>query len=603
MAAPALAGGYVLTGSAAAAGAGRLQQAPLQDWLAQDPILAAGEFGVAIQEDGASLVKIGDGRVWSETPPLADPFAFTDVKALRRARWLRTGDLARCAGRFAPGDGGAAHWHITSDGPGDRFCTLALENGLFARLAHASQYDMRQAGIFTDTPGPETAQALLSLTEHAIAGGGGIIEIPRPITCNNITFPQIPQRASITFRMQPGVWMRPGNPKPGVFLWDFDPGEWNTYPNFINIRIAGDKKSRTACNGIRIGPTNGMTIDNCVAQFIDGCAWQIEGANNSRIDITTFKCGTKDGVYAQTYTGNTRKNFPSNDLVLQGSSEQDYYGINLEGSVIIREGSAIKLHGGPEVRRALRIHRCASFALKVYASQRWTREGFILITDEASSSGERFVVTRETQGNNTRGTLDIQTMYNIRWMGQENAAWCVVDLQSPSSFLVLRGRIDRQAKPAGPEASYHHFRIMGPGNNGVSLDLEGLQFSRNVAPNTRLRDDRDPEPRHRNHVLRLSTPPDETPRLGEGDLGKGPLDLRGLSFVDLAPNSKRRITRITMTPGQHCTICAPEGRVEIKDSPGLALAGTKSFAMKPGATLSLYCAAPDRIVEISRSAR
>ncbi|MCV6596026.1 MAG: hypothetical protein OIF40_02930, partial [Mangrovicoccus sp.] len=342
----ALGSGYILIGSTAAQAetappntpppnTSPMRQGDLSQWLAQDPVLAPGEFAVAVQEDGRALVKLGSGAVWSQTPPLSAPFSFADSKALRAAQWLRPGDLVDTAGRFAPGDGGGARWQIQAEGPADRFCTLALENGLFARLAYASRYDMRQAGIFSDTSGDETAKALLRLTEHAIAGGGGVIEIPQPITCGNITFPQIPQRASVTFHMQPGVWIRPSNPQPGVFMWDFDAGDWNTYPHFFNIRITGDKKSRSQCNGIRVGPTNYMTVDNCVAQFIDGCAWQIEGANNSRIDITTFKCGTEDGIYAQTYTGNTRKNFPSNDLVLQGSSEQDYYGINLEGSVII----------------------------------------------------------------------------------------------------------------------------------------------------------------------------------------------------------------------------------------------------------------------------
>ncbi len=577
--------------------------APLTEWLRDDPVLENGELTVATSEIGQTIVKVGDGRQWSATPPVTDPLRFTDTRAMVSATWLSVGDTVTTQGRDAAGDGGASSWHIEADGPADGLCRLSLGNGLFARLAYSALYDVRQAGAFPGMDGATVARAILSLTQHAIAGGGGTIEITQRIGCHNIVFPQIPPAASVTFRMTPGAYISPTDPRPGVFMWDFPRGDWNTYPNFVNFRIFGDRENRPVCNGVRVGPTNGMTIDNCFGQFIAGCAWQIEGANNSRIDIVTYKCGTADGVYAQNYTANASKDNSFNDIVLQGSTERDFHGINLEGAAIVREGSSLKLHGGPDVIRALRIHRCSSFALRVYTSFKWTRDGFIHISDAAGTEGQELLVKPKTQSRNTRGTIEIDTMFNVQWTGKGSADWCVIDLQNAASFLVVKGRIDRQADPVEPDANYHHFRIAGPGNRGVTLDLDGLKFAGNVDPARRLQDQRETVVRARNHTMASNGKPPGPLKLTEADVSDGRLDLTGATFVDFVPTAMTKLNGFVMETGQTCTIAAPDGRVSVSNSRSVMLAGSENFRMGRGGTLTVYCAGPNRIVEISRSAR
>ncbi|WP_424930554.1 hypothetical protein [Amaricoccus tamworthensis] len=580
-----------------------VRHAPLTEWMRTDPALRTGQFAVAVAENGRMEVKLGDGRPWSATPPLADPFQFADIRALVSAGWLTVGDIAITEGRGSAGDGGGARWHIESGGGADGFCRLALTNGLFARLAYGTLYDVRQAGALPGTDGAEVARSILSLTHHAIAGGGGTIEIAHRIGCHNIIFPPIPQEASVTFRMTPGALVTPTDPQTGTFMWDFPRGDWNTYPNFVNIRVFGDRDKRPVCNGIRVGPTNGMTIDNCFGQFIAGCAWQIEGANNSRIDIVTYKCGTVDGVYAQNYTANASKDNSFNDIVLQGSTEQDFHGINLEGAAVVREGSSLKLHGGPEVIRALRIHRCSSFALRVYTTFQWTGDGFIHVSDAGSSDHEKLLVETETQSRNTRGTLEIDTLYNVQWAGTGAADWCVIDLQNAASFLVVKGRIDRQATPVEADTDYCHFRIAGPGNNGVTLDFDGLRFAGNVDRARRLRDERDLHVRQRNHALAPTARAAAPPVLEEADVLGGRLALKGASFVDFVPEKMTELRDFVMETGQFCTIMAPYGKVSVRNTKSVILAGSRNFTMGRGATLTLYCAGPDRIVEIARSTR
>ncbi len=526
---------------------------------------------------------------------------FQSVRTLQAADWLSTGEVALIWGWGRPGDGGGGLWLVTEEGSDRDPCCVALANGKFAWLAHQTRHDVRQIGIFEDTPGAEVAARLLALTHHMVRGGGGIIEMTQSIGCDNVEFPEIPEEARITYEMQAGARITPTNPQPGVFMWTFAKGENNTYPSFKNIKVWGRRPNRLRCNGILIQPTNQMTIDNCSAHWIEGCAWQIEGANNSRIDITTYKCGTEDGVYAQNFTGNLAKGNTCNDLVLQGTTEQDLFGINIEGSVIIRDGSSLKLHGGPQTLRALRLHRCGSFALRVYASQSWNREGFILISDAENEAREVMVVDRHKAQHTTRGKLVIDTMFNIKWAGEGSAAWCVLDLQSPGSFVSLEGLINKQLKPRKQGGRYHHFRIVGPGVKRVTYDLSGLRFANDAKPSRRLLDDRKPVRRRNSRALTADALPGPLTRT-DADVENGKVDLRGASFVDIDLEAPAEVRAFNMDIDQQCTICAPNGNLTVVSSDAMHLSNSADFQMAPGSTLTLRRAGSKRFVEISRSA-
>ena len=551
------------------------------------------------QRTGATLVASDDGA----QPVAGDRQGqgFNSIEALRAADWLHPGDVALVWGWRHAGDGGGGLWLVGQDGSADDPCCVPLANGHFARLGHQTRHDVRQVGIFTDTSGSDVAARILALTRHAIRGGGGIIEFAQSIGCDNIIFPEIPEEARVTFEMQTGASITPTDPRVGVFMWRFRKGSRNTYPSFKNIRIWGRRRNRLKCNGILIEPTNYMTIDNCSAHWIEGCAWQIEGANNSRIDITTFKCGTADGVYAQNFTGNLAKGNTCNDLVLQGTTEQDLHGINIEGSVIIRDGSSLKLHGGPKTLRALRIHRCGSFALRVYASQSWNRDGFILITDAKNTAREVLVVDRHRTQHATRGKLVIDTMFNIKWAGKGAAAWCVLDLQSPGSFVSLEGHINNQLKPKQPDSKYHHFQIVGPGMKHVTYDLSGLRFDSSASPSRRVLDERRPVRGRDNRALSADTLPGPLTRTGS-DIKDGKLDLRGASFVDIDLDTPATVGTFLMDLDQQCTICAPSGKLTVSHSDTMRLASSTDFQMAPGSTLTLRRAGSKRFHEISRAA-
>lgn len=425
---------------------------------------------------------------------------FDSADAFAKADGLALGGVAALLGRRAPLDGGGALWQVAAKGEADGACTIALRNGHVGRLAHQSSQDVRAAGVFPDTPGDETAAALVALTRHVIEGGGGVIRMAQPIRSGNAVFPRIPQRAPVTFEMVGGGQVSPADPRPGTFMWDFDDEGGITYPGFRSILVAGSRKARPRCNGIRIGPSNRMTIANCFGRFIDGCAWQIEGANNARIDIVTYDSGSDDGVYAQNHLQHRDPDKGPNDIVLSGTTERDRYGINIEGAAILRDGSALKLHGSPHTRRALRLHRCTSFDLRVYASQTWTEDGFISVTD-AGAEGAGLTKRRAGLGVNSRGALSIATMFNVRYAGTGRGHWCVVDLQRPGSYLRLRGDVLPQAEPERAGAEYRHFRIAGPGHPKTTIDLGDLRFPATADPARFLLDERAPEKREPAHTV------------------------------------------------------------------------------------------------------
>ncbi|MEM6663380.1 MAG: hypothetical protein AAF666_14515, partial [Pseudomonadota bacterium] len=528
-----------------------------------------------------------------------------DLGHLLEAGDLAPGDVVLVTGRRTPLDGGGAAWSITEPDDGarapDGACVIGLSNGLWARLGHESRHDVRQAGVFADQPGSVNAAGLLSLVSHMLEGGGGTVEIAQPIPCDNVVFPPITQPNPITFDMLGNGALIPSDPRPGVFVWDFPADGTLIFPAFRNVLILGDRERPPRCNGIRIGASNRLTVDNCFGRFIEGCAWQIEGANNARIDITTFECGTPDGVYAQNHIAHAGPDRNPNDVVFQGTSERDIFGINVEGGVIFRDGSAIKLHGSERTRRALRLHRCNAFDLKIYGSQKWTADGFIEISDQGSPDA-RLTVTPDWMGANTRGRLQINTLPNCQYVGTGHADWLVVNLQSPGSLLQLSGIVLPQPDPAEAGATYRHLRLEGPGNPGVTLDMQELLFTGQIPAESRVDD-------QRAEGMAVRNAPDAGGSAGgdavfsAADIVDGRIDLKGRDFATFSLEGRVVLHRVEMDLNTTCTLCVLDGTLRVKNSPAMQLAGREDFVMRNGATLTMRRTARNRFNEIARSQR
>lgn len=524
---------------------------------------------------------------------------FEHVDGLMETPDLAPGEIAAVLGRRTPLDGGGALWWIRHSGIADNAICLPLANGLFACLQHLPRHDLRQAGGFADTDGATTGAALVALTRHLIEGGGGTLEIAEPIMCDNIVFPEIPLTAPVTFEMTGSGRVTPSDPRPGVFMWDFPAISMVISPRFRNIELSGLPPERMACNGIRIGASNRLRVENCFGRFIDGCAWQIEGPNNARIEIRTYECGNAEGLFAQQIVTSADRNKLPNDLVLQGTSERDIHGIKIVGGAIIREGSAIKLHGSPRTRHALRLHRCNAFDLTVYASSPWTEDGFIHITDHLGDP-DNPDVTSSKVGKNTRGRLRIATMFNVRFAGQGRKSWCLVDLQTPASYIALAGDIMAQAAPVQAGADFRYFRIAGPGNPGVTVDYDDLRFAGNIDTARRLQDDRTPETiaKGRSHPMQGAN---TTARFTETDISGGRLDCTGIAHAVLALSEPAMLETLALGVDQACTLVVTGKSLTVRASPGLRTRDNHDAELPRGGAISFLRAGAGAVLEIGRN--
>ena len=367
---------------------------------------------------------------------------------------LSAGETVLCVGRDAGGDGGGAIWIISSSGTADGHVVLNLGNGLFATLGKQSenQYDLRQAGAFAATSGAEVATKLRALFTHMSTRGGGELHLTENYDCHNIVFPpNVTEENAIWIRQKLWTKITPSDPIPGTFVWDFPTtGTGLSHVFFEGIYLRGAANFSTVCNGIRVGPINQGRMLDCRAHFIVGTAFYIAGYNNSRVDLSTFKCGqASSGRYAQVFTASAQKGNTCNDIVYEGATERDELGISFEGTHLLRTGSSIKLHGGDEVRRALRVLRCLGFDLEAICSQNWganNNSEFIWIGDNGNvgTHGELPNELSSSVPQNTNGRLTINTMHNVSYQGTGTGNWCVVDLGTSPSQLKIEGLIRRQ---------------------------------------------------------------------------------------------------------------------------------------------------------------
>ena len=376
---------------------------------------------------------------------------------------LSDGTMADTRSHTTVGDGGGASWIITdgvSPPTADGITVHNLGGDKRASLARwpSGEYDVRSVGVFgsgnpnTSTSGADVSTRLSSLFAYMSSRGGGTIYLPENISCANTVFEaDVSEENAILFKQKLWTKIFPSNPVAGTYVWDFPTTGTNlSHVFFEGIYLRGESDFSTVCNGIRVGPINQGRMVNCRAHFIVGTAFYISGYNNSRVDLTTFKCGqASSGRYAQVFTASSQKGNTCNDIVYSGATERDELGISFEGTHLLRTESSIKLHGGDEVRRALRVLRCLGFDLEAICSQNWganSNSEFIWIGDNGNvgTHGEVPDQVSSSVPQNTNGRLTINTMHNVSYQGTGTGNWCVVDLGASPSQLKLEGLIRRQ---------------------------------------------------------------------------------------------------------------------------------------------------------------
>ncbi|WP_424934311.1 hypothetical protein [Amaricoccus macauensis] len=241
--------------------------------------------------------------------------------------------------------------------------------------------------------------------------------------------------------------------------------------------VPPEHPERARFNGIRVCSTNQLVVRDCYARFVDGTAWQLERAHNSKIDLRTYKCGSsEEGVHSVLITG-TLGNFGQdqdavfNDAVIVGFTEQDYLGWKIENGLVIRPESSMKVHGGPEATRSLHLHRINNGAMSVYPTLGFDSEAFMVISDAGSAEEQTLPI--ESASEPTRFNLHIVSNNNIRNFGQKPGALLAIDCAMPSSRVNVSGDLLRNVETEG---GYKYVRLAAPGNANAEIDLSDLKF-------------------------------------------------------------------------------------------------------------------------------
>ena len=208
--------------------------------------------------------------------------------------------------------------------------------------------------------------------------------------------------------------------------------------------MRGETDFSTVCDGIRVGPINQGRMNDIRMAFIVGRALYVSGYNNSRLTkIETFKCGQQStNRYAQVFTANAQKGNTCNDIVYGGATERDALGISFEATHLLRTESSIKLHGGDEVHRALRVLRCTGFNIETICSQNWganNNSEFIWIGDngDVANHGEVPDQISSSVPTQIHGTIDLHVMKNVNYVGTGTGNWMVIDVDTVGSMITV----------------------------------------------------------------------------------------------------------------------------------------------------------------------
>ncbi|WP_162683458.1 hypothetical protein [Rhodobacteraceae bacterium DSL-40] len=263
-----------------------------------------------------------------------------------------------------------------------------------------------------------------------------------------------------------------------IWMMEFGKDEEASYLGFSGIDVvAPQAPERARFNGIRICSTNQLILHDCYGRFVDGTAWQLERAHNSKIDIRSYKSGSsEDGVHSVLISGTLGdygrdEDAVFNDTVIVGFTEQDFLGWKIENGLVIRPESSIKVHGGPGATRSLHLHRITNGAMSVYPTLGFDSDAFMVVSDAGSSEKQTIPVQNASEP--TRFNLNIISNSNIRNFGKETAALLAIDCATPGSRVIVTGDLLRNVKQEG---DYRYVRLVGPGNANAEIDLSSLKF-------------------------------------------------------------------------------------------------------------------------------
>ena len=340
------------------------------------------------------------------------------------------------------------------------------------------EFDAFGGGV--DKTGEENAQAL-SRAMHALKSLGGRILLGSgtytfapatyPVTDANVWLIGTGMRAT---KFVPSV--HDGKTREWMMVFGEDDGIG--YLGFSGIDVVAPAyPDRASFHGIRICSTNQLIIRDCYGRFVDGTAWQLERAHNSKIDIRTYKCGSSDeGAHSVLISG-TLGNFAGqedavfNDTVIAGMTEQDYLGWKIENGLVVRPESSMKVHGGPNSTRSLHLHRINNGAMSIYPTLGFDSDAFIMISDAGGAESQTIPV--QTASEPTRFNLNIIGNNNIRYFGRGAGALIAIDCAIQSSQIILSGDL---LKNVQTEGEYRYVRLVAPGNARAEVDLSDLKF-------------------------------------------------------------------------------------------------------------------------------
>lgn len=415
------------------------------------------------------LAGIEAQAVLAPSEPLADMAEM--IEDTRPSAWFSAGDLVRTRAENFTFEVAQADTsgQLLSNSAGARF--RVVEQPIVAFDAFGGGFN--RSGI-------ENAAALLRAFDFLGARGGRILFGSGIYRFNPTTYPVTNANVWLTgagfraTRFMPSTY--DGDRR--IWMMEFGKDDEAGYLGFSGIDVvAPAAPERAKFNGIRVCSTNQLIVRDCYSRFVDGTAWQLERAHNSKIDIRSYKCGSADDGLHSVLISGTLGAFEDdedavfNDAVIVGFTEQDFLGWKIENGLVIRPESSIKVHGGPGATRSLHLHRINNGAMSVYPTLGFDSDAFMVISD--AGSAEKQTIPIQNASEPTRFNLNIISNNNIRNFGKKSAALLAIDCATPTSRVIVTGDV---LKNVEREGSYKYVRLVGPGNANAEVDLSGLRF-------------------------------------------------------------------------------------------------------------------------------
>jgi len=335
-----------------------------------------------------------------------------------------------------------------------------------------NEINILQYGASSNDIGPALLKAW-----NELKSVGGTIYIPSGLVKSS---QQVFGRASQTVKIvSQGLCKVQPTESPMVgYMWEFDNESGVTHVEFHNVQIDGqvtpgsDASVRFVFDGVLVGSSNNLVVDNCFGRFVDGRAWEFRRCHNSKIDIKTYKSGnaSKSSVF---HTGDPATGDVFNDVLISGTSERDINGWAFEGGTLLRTKEELKIHGSPDSLRGLQILRVADFDIECKPTLDYGKDGFIYVGDSSNAEGLTLEVA-QSAGNVTRGTLKVNNHYNCNSvLTTGNADLVKIDCGTANSAVMVTG-LFKSITSAGATVSAIG---LDAGNNAAYIDLTGVRFA------------------------------------------------------------------------------------------------------------------------------